>query len=249
MDQKEFMRDVYSKYWMTAREQKYGFLDYDRHLCDLITSSVKGESRLLEVGIGTGYPVADFLQKAGYEIHGIDIAPSLIERCKELNPAIHASVGDAENLDFADNEFDATYCFHSLWVIPNVKQAISEMVRVTKLSGFLCFDAQNSAHPAIAEEFAKRVAALRPSIGARLELYARNVAKVVLRRGNPNWHAVNYEVPLSVGEVLDHLAALGLEDLRVFGRHEEDQSLEELSGTGDFPSFQRLVIACRRSAR
>src|SRR5215475_8510508 len=121
MDRKEFMRSVYSGYWLGARDKIYGFMEYDRHLCEYLTAQAShrdgsASSRpealtLLEVAIGTGYPIADHLQKSGHEVHGVDISPELVHRCRELNPAIQAKVGDAENLDYPDATFDATYCF------------------------------------------------------------------------------------------------------------------------------------------
>src|SRR5215207_10718736 len=103
------MRDVYASYWLTARDKKYGFLNYDKELCDFLSRSVADASALLEVAIGTGYPIADFLQRSGYAIHGVDISPALVERCREINPAIEAKVGDAEHLEFEADSFDATY--------------------------------------------------------------------------------------------------------------------------------------------
>jgi len=35
-DRKAYMRDIYSRYWITAREKIYGFSEYDRNLCKLI---------------------------------------------------------------------------------------------------------------------------------------------------------------------------------------------------------------------
>jgi|SRR5581483_10206164 len=243
------MRDVYSKYWLTAREKKYGFMPYDAGLCELVRSKAPEGSKLFEVAIGTGYPVADYLQKAGYEIHGIDISPALIEKCHETNPAIHAQLGDAENLEFADAEFDGTYCFHSLWVIPDVKRVISEMLRVTRPGGAVLFDLQNAANPAIAEAHRQSVEKLRPGLGARLELYARNTAKVLLRRGNANWHAINYEVPALPSEIFDHLKSLGASDIEVYARNESDQSIARVDELGDLSEHQRLVVTCVRPTR
>src|SRR5688572_19952281 len=183
------MRDVYASYWLTARDKKYGFLNYDKELCDFLSGSVKDGSSLLEVAIGTGYPIADFLQKAGYAMHGIDISPALVERCLQVNPAIDAKVGDAEHLEFEAESFDAVYCFHSSWYFPNLTRVIDEMLRVTRPGGLVVFDIQNRDNAVIAADYERRLAQVRPGLAARANLHARNLAKTVLRRGNPNWHA------------------------------------------------------------
>lgn len=243
MDRKQFMRDVYANYWLTARDKKYGFLNYDKQLCSFLARSVEPGGTMLEVAIGTGYPVADFLQKAGYTIHGIDISPALVERCRELNPRIHARVGDAENLDFAAERFDATYCFHSSWYFPNLTRVLDEMVRVTRPGGLIMIDIQNRDHPAIAADYERRLAQVRPGLLPRANLHARNLAKTFLRRGNPNWHAVVYEIPTYPSLILDHLAAKAVD---VMGRREEDQTLVPLEDRSAFAEYQRLVFALRR---
>jgi SAM-dependent methyltransferase len=209
-------------------------MDYDHRLCDMIAGQAPEGGKLLEVAIGTGYPVADALAKAGYEIHGIDISPALVEKCRELNPAINAKVGDAENLDYADGEFDAVYCFHSTWYFPDLTRVIDEMIRVTKPGGFIVFDIQNRANPAIGADYDRRKAQVRPGFGPRLNLQARNVAKVILRRGNPNWHGVIYEVPTDPQALHDHLDGREYQVL--------DDKLNELPGGGSFSDNARLVF-------
>jgi ubiquinone/menaquinone biosynthesis C-methylase UbiE len=233
MDRKHFMREVYSHYWLRARETKYGFMDYDQRLCDTISSRAPEGGKLLEVAIGTGYPIADALQKGGFEVHGIDISPALVEKCHATNPAIHAKVGDAENLDYADGEFDAVYCFHSTWYFPDLTRVIDEMIRVTRPGGFVVFDIQNRANPEIAAAHDRQRALVRPGLGPRLNLHARNLAKVVLRRGNPNWHGLVYEVPTDPDTVQTHLGDRGYQ---VF-----DRDLQPLSGQGRFSEYPRLV--------
>jgi SAM-dependent methyltransferase len=213
-------------------------MDYDRRLCEMISGRAPERGKLLEVAIGTGYPVADTLQKQGFEIHGIDISPALVEKCLATNPAIHAKVGDAENLEYADGEFDAAYCFHSTWYFPDLNRVIDEMIRVTRPGGFIAFDIQNRAHPEIAGEYDRRRELVRPGFGPRLNLHTRNLAKVVLRRGNPNWHGLVYEVPTDPRSLHEHLAGRAYS---VF-----DRDLNELTGHGTFPDEPRLVFAVTR---
>ena len=245
MDRKEFMRSVYSGYWMGARDKIYGFMAYDRQLCEQVSAQIAGSGTVLEVAIGTGYPIADYLQKAGHDVHGIEIA-DLVRRCRELNPAIQAKVGDAENLEYADGTFDVTYCFHSSWYFPNLPRAIGEMVLVTKPGGEVLLDMQNATNAQVDAAYRLRLHRIRPGLPARAELHARNLAKALLRRGTPNWHAVNYEVPTDPAVVLAVLADHGVGDVTLFGRDEADQSLLKVYRDQPLEPFARLVFAARR---
>jgi len=130
-DRKAYMRSTYAKYWKNARDNVYGFMDYDKALIDLIKHNVGEGSSILEVAVGTGEPIAKSIVESGYEVSGIDISDLLIEQCKKNNPEIKCKVDDAEKLSFSDAEFDFTYCVHSAWLIPDFDKAILEMVRVT----------------------------------------------------------------------------------------------------------------------
>ncbi len=135
MDRKTYIKKVYAGFWLNAREEIYGFPEYDKCLCNYISKEVKKGGGLLEVAIGTGYPFADYFEKNGYQVYGIDIAPKLINKCRKLNPRIISEVGDAESLRYADESFDCSYCFHSTWLFPNVNKVINEMIRVTRQGG------------------------------------------------------------------------------------------------------------------
>ena len=246
MNRKDFMRSVYPAYWMRARDKIYGFMTYDRQLCDYLSAELAGGGKVLEVAVGTGYPIADNLQKAGHEVHGVDISPDLVRRCRELNPAIQAKVGDAEDLEYADGAFDVTYCVHSSWYFPDLPQAIREMVRVTRPGGTVLLDIQNATNPQVDAAYQRRLRHIRPGLLARAELQARNVAKVVLRRGNPNWHAVNYEVPTDPAAVLGALAERGVHEVTILGRDEADQTLHKVGDGQPLEPIPRLVFAGRR---
>ena len=119
-DRKEYMKSTSAKYWSHARNDVYGFMDYDRAFIDLISGqlSIIQNKQLLEVAIGTGEPIAKKLVSIGYSLSGIDISDLLIEQCKQNNPEINCEVGDAEKLRFHDSTFDLVYCVHSSWLIP-----------------------------------------------------------------------------------------------------------------------------------
>lgn len=240
MDRKTYMRNIYSKYWIDARERIYGFLEYDRNLCRYISANVQNQGgRLLEVAIGTGYPFADFFKKAGYSVYGIDIAPNLVKKCQDLHPNIICKVGDAENLDFPDNLFDCTYCFHSTWYFPDVNKVIDEMLRVTKSGSLVIFDIQNRNNRDIADGYRKR---LLQEKGVRKVLwYIKNFVKLLLRRGPIIWEHVVHEVPTYPESIYNHLEKKGVTGYRVMVR-KLDETLELQRSLGPFEKYPRIIF-------
>ncbi len=63
MDRKEYMKNIYSKYWTYAREQKYGFLEYDKNLCNYISKNVSKKKIFLMLRLGQVFLLEIFFKK------------------------------------------------------------------------------------------------------------------------------------------------------------------------------------------
>ena len=244
MDRKTYMKNVYSKYWLTAREKKYGFMEYDKNLCDYVCKQIANGAKILEVAIGTGYPFADFFQKNGYSVYGIDISPKLIEKVNKLYPVINAKVGDAENIEYQDSYFHCTYCFHSTWYFSDLEKAVDEMIRVTRPGGLIIFDIQNRSHSEIERAYQKRI---RSTIGiGRVMVHIENVVKILLRKGTPDWNFVIHEVPTYPEDVCNYLKKFNLTNIfRILAR-KEDGTLKETKGVSLCKEYDRLIFAITR---
>jgi len=243
MDRKKYMKEVYPKYWITAREKIYGFSEYDKNLCRFISERVPAGEKLLEVAIGTGYPIADFLQKSGYSICGIDISSNLIQKCRHINPDITCTVADVEHLPFADGHFDCTYCFHSTWYFPRLTKAIEEMLRVTRSPGLVIFDLQNRNAKTIAEAYRRRLAA-STVIGTIIRC-GKNMAKLILRRGTPVWRSIVYEIPTYPESLYKHFESIEVMDFDVVIRR-QDHTLETRNEKSSFQDYERLIFVVRK---
>jgi ubiquinone/menaquinone biosynthesis C-methylase UbiE len=91
----------------------------DRLLKDLPT---KGGGTVLDVGCGSGVPVARTLTEAGHQVLGVDISEVQIQRARERVPDAEYVHADITALDFSAGSFDAVVCLYSLIHIPVAEQ-------------------------------------------------------------------------------------------------------------------------------
>ncbi len=105
-----------------------------------ISSNAK-DATILDVGCGNGDLLVHFRRDYGFTGHltGIDIssgimAPGLAANEKE-KLGIDFRIGNADQLDFPDNYFDAISCKHVLYHVPNIAKAVSEAHRCLKPDG------------------------------------------------------------------------------------------------------------------
>ena len=93
-------------------------------------------SRVLDLAAGTGTssePYAD----AGVSVVACDFSLGMLKVGKRRRPDINFVAGDATNLPFEDNSFDATTISFGLRNVNEPKKALAEMLRVTKPGGKL----------------------------------------------------------------------------------------------------------------
>ena len=86
--------------------------------------------RVLEVGVGTGrYAVP--LQKSGIRVVGVDISQKMVEfgLAKGLRDVVFA---DAARLPFVSGSFDVATTNHVLHLIPDWRDVLMEIARVTR---------------------------------------------------------------------------------------------------------------------
>lgn len=98
---------------------------------------LKADSRLLDVGCGTGASVEFLIKEFALDAKGIDPTAGMlragIQRCPGL-PVFH---GTAEKLDFEEKSIDAVLSECSLCHYSDIRQALREFYRVLTADGWL----------------------------------------------------------------------------------------------------------------
>ena len=93
---------------------------------------------VLDVGCGTGALSHAMMGNGAKMVIGIDPSPQLVAYARSLVPSASVAsfeVGDATNLRFTDNYFDAVLSGLVLNFIPDTSKGVAEMARVVKPAG------------------------------------------------------------------------------------------------------------------
>src|SRR5580658_587323 len=90
--------------------------------------------RILEVGVGTGLSLPHF--RPDSQVTGIDVSAEMLAKARrrtdegKLAHVAGLHLMDAENLEFADNSFDAVLALYVASVVPSPARFAAEMRRV-----------------------------------------------------------------------------------------------------------------------
>jgi SAM-dependent methyltransferase len=143
MTQKSIL-DVQSGYDRIAEEYArriYGELQHkplDRNLLDRFAQTVSDTGIACDLGCGPGQ-VAQYLQGRGVKVCGVDLSEGMLQRARELNPAIEFYPGDMRALPVANHAWAGIVAFYAIVNLSaaEVAKAIREMARVLKPGGQL----------------------------------------------------------------------------------------------------------------
>jgi demethylmenaquinone methyltransferase/2-methoxy-6-polyprenyl-1,4-benzoquinol methylase len=98
---------------------------------------------ILDIATGTGDFALEAMSLKPERIVGVDISEGMLAMGREkikkrgLDDVIELQVGDSENLQFADNHFDAVIVAFGVRNFENLEKGLAEMLRVLKPGGTL----------------------------------------------------------------------------------------------------------------
>ena len=95
--------------------------------------------RVLDVACGTGVAARAAKAVVGTtgSVCGLDLNPAMLEVARRNDEGIEWCEGDAQQLPFADAEFDVVLCQSALFFFPHPREAVHEMARVTAPGGWV----------------------------------------------------------------------------------------------------------------
>lgn len=143
---KENMKEIINKYWNKGADGYNKSVRRSLHSKrgkkawqEIFTEALgKEKLRILDVGTGPGI-VAFLLTELGHDVTGVDLSEEMLRNAMEntanFNLPVEFRHGDAENLPFEDESFDAVVNRAVLWTLPNPDKAIAAWKRVLKPGG------------------------------------------------------------------------------------------------------------------
>jgi demethylmenaquinone methyltransferase / 2-methoxy-6-polyprenyl-1,4-benzoquinol methylase len=120
-----------------------GGVDFYWRRTAIDTLASRKPKRILDVATGTADFAIAALRVNPEEVVGVDISESMLEFgrrkliAKKLSDKIRLETGDAENLEFPDNHFDAAIVAFGARNFENLERGLGEMRRVLKTHGTL----------------------------------------------------------------------------------------------------------------
>lgn len=76
---------------------------------------------ILDIGCGSGEPIAEFFVRADYRVHGVDSSPAMIALCKDRFPNSTWDVADMRTLSLG-RTFDGILAWDSFFHLPREDQ-------------------------------------------------------------------------------------------------------------------------------
>jgi len=146
---KFFMNPDYADFWATRiREEKYEEVYRNKFLENLKTTT---GDLVLEVGVGEGRNATRLLSDGATYV-GVDISRTMLNKARDKLRTNHFEktdlvVGDAQALPFKTDSFDKSMSLASIFFVPDQKQAIRELLSVSRTRVGIEF--RNSVNPRI----------------------------------------------------------------------------------------------------
>ncbi|HEY4459917.1 MAG TPA: class I SAM-dependent methyltransferase [Pseudonocardiaceae bacterium] len=106
-------RDVFDSLGKDHETAFAGFTA-QRDEAEWLAGELPANARVLDVGCGTGKPVAEVLAAAGHRVTGYDVSPTMVELARAQLPQVSFEVGDLRTLEQPASSWDAVVACYSL---------------------------------------------------------------------------------------------------------------------------------------
>jgi ubiquinone/menaquinone biosynthesis C-methylase UbiE len=99
-------------------EKAFIGLAAQREEAEWLAGELPAGAKVVDLGCGTGRPVAEVLAAAGHEVSGYDVSPKMVEIARAQVPTARFEVGDLRSLSFPAGSLHAIVACFSLLQLP-----------------------------------------------------------------------------------------------------------------------------------
>ncbi len=141
--------DAIASRWNAARS---GFVAREQTYLDAFLDGLPDPAQLLDLGCGSGRPLAEYLLAAGHRVTGVDQSTAMLALARERFPQARWIESTIE--DYASDEhFDGILCWDVLFHIDRARhrRLLAGFAAMLKPAGRLMLTSGGSAHPAFTD--------------------------------------------------------------------------------------------------
>ncbi|MBK20451.1 MAG: hypothetical protein CMM52_16595 [Rhodospirillaceae bacterium] len=159
IQRKSDLAEAYGRQWIDESEY-WASLNYHVRYQDQFLDLVRptASTKILECGSGTGEIAQRVMEKflmsdgPNVDFYLVDVSETLLKIISKriVPPArvrAHLIQATAQELPFADDYFDRIYALSVLWYVSDPLKAVTDMLRVLKPGGIMCFDLISLLNP------------------------------------------------------------------------------------------------------
>lgn len=145
--------EIYKKHARAWTELRGNFL-YEKTWLDHFLALIPQHSEILDLGCGSGKPIADYLIQHDHKITGVDSSDVMIEMAQQHFPEQHWLQADMRTVEF-DQKFNAILAWDSFFhLTPNdQRQMFRQFARFAQQGTVLMFSSGPSHGEAIGDLF------------------------------------------------------------------------------------------------
>jgi len=140
---------------------------------EAINAAERVGGRILEVGVGTGISLPQYRPES--RLFGVDISDAMLDKARVR--ILRLGLGnveaiermDAEQLRFADSEFDVVVAQYVVTAVPNPEMALDEFVRVVRPGGEIVITTRVGAGAGLRGGIEKALMPVTSRLGFRTE--------------------------------------------------------------------------------
>lgn len=143
--------------------------------------------RILEVGVGTGISLPAYSPSS--RIVGVDISEPMLAKARRrvcdlgLSHVERIDVMDAEQLEFADGEFDVVVAQYVITAVPDPERALDELARVVRPGGEIVITTRVGAEQGMRASIEKALMPVTSRLGFRTEFAFARYVDWAMRNG------------------------------------------------------------------